>query len=263
MRYPIFRLFTFLLFASYLFPSCDNVTEEIYINEDGTGKYTIYTDMIPSMRTMMTQMSAFMPEDSTNQGKTAAEKEAEFEDKLWKEFPESVDSIMDKNEMIPDTLDEATKAFMEKTEMFMKGGRKEGYMHMGMRVDFSSIKELNEFWILMQEQQKANAASSGMPGSGLNNVSADTEYEIGKRLFKRKCDYSSFKEVDGSELAMMKMMMQRGTYRTIVHLPKRAKKVKGEHLVSKDGKTVTFEYNLIDLMEGKVNTDFEIKMKRK
>jgi hypothetical protein len=51
--------------------------------------------------------------------------------------------------------------------------------------------------------------------------------------------------------------------RTIVYLPKNLKSVKGNGITLKNDKKVIFEYNLLDVSAGKVNTDFEIKLGKK
>jgi len=60
---------------------------------------------------------------------------------------------------------------------------------------------------------------------------------------------------------LLKKMLD-GNAKTIIHLPKKIKKVTGKNLKEKEAKTVTFEYNLFDSTLGKVNSDFSIKMKK-
>jgi hypothetical protein len=89
------------------------MTEEIYLNSDGSGEYTIYTDMIPSMVTMMEVFAAM---DTTFQG-TSEELTAKVKEKIWEDFPAEVDSIMD---MTGEEIPEDIKNNPEKMAMLKK-----------------------------------------------------------------------------------------------------------------------------------------------
>ena len=242
--------------------SCSEMTEEIFVNEDGSGEYLIYTDMLGTMRNTMIQMDEMMTPDSIRNNETEEEKLARIEERIWQDFPESVDSVMDISDRVdPEELSAESKALMEKTIMFMKGGKEEGQIKMGLKFNFADLNDLNNFLVEMAENQKKNPQSQGMFAGGEPGDSK-MEFEMSKKKFSRAHTILKKPEIPSEQLAMVQMMMK-GKIRTIVHLPKKVKKVKGDHFVSKDGKTVVFEYDLMDYVKGDLEGDFEIKMKKR
>jgi hypothetical protein len=61
-------------------------------------------------------------------------------------------------------------------------------------------------------------------------------------------------------MSTLRKMVGDAKMKTVLHLPRKVKEVKGANLVSKEDKKVVFEYSMLEYFEGKVNTDFEIIM---
>lgn len=253
----------FLIAISFsFFFSCDNMTEEIYLNSDGSGEYEIYTNMIPGMVKMMEVFAAM---DTTFQG-TPEELTAKVEGKIWEDFPAEVDSIMDMSgKAIPEEIssDPEKLAMYQRVENFMKGSKAKGYMNGGMRFKFADMKELNEFLILARDSQ----TDRDREVTNMNNVDTKTDFSYKKRCLKRVMTYT-VKEPTGEEddmKGMDEMMEMFGDAKmtTVVHLPKNVKSIEGNGMTVRNDKKVVFEYNLLDVSAGKVDTNFEIKLEKR
>lgn len=254
------RLLKFILIAisfSFFF-SCDNMTEEIYLNNDGSGEYKIYTNMIPGMVQMM---SAFAAMDTTFQG-TTEDLTTMIEEKIWEDFPAEVDSIMDMSgKKIPEEIenDPEKLAMFGRVENFMKGSKSKGYMNAGIKFKFADMEELNKFLILARDSQTGRDREV----ANMNNVDTETDFSYKKRCLKRVMTYTINEENQEETSASAKEMFGDAKMITIVHLPKNVKSVKGNGMTLKNDKKVIFEYDLLEISEGKVDTDFEIKLEKR
>ncbi len=271
-----------VVLVAFILNACDNMTEEITINEDGTGTYEVYTDMVAGLKAsavMMNMMGNTFQEaaDSTGNGESEEfDIMKQIEEGFWKDFgDEPVDSLvsfleqMQEEGTVPDSIknDKKKMALLEKMNMHIWGSKAEDILNTGILLNFNKLDDINEVMDFIDENQNArslagggNPMMSGM-GGGLGDMQADTDYKLTKKLFSRKSIFEAPEDMGAEEMAFMKMMFPSSKMKTIVHLPRKVKKVKGDHLVSKDNKTLVFEYDLMDMMMGKVNTDFEIKMK--
>lgn len=208
---------------------------------------------------MMKMGELFISMDTTEASKE--EKLALFREKVWEDFPAEIDSIMPNDEISEKFKDDPKKLNLaKKIEGFMYGGKSKGYVNTGMRVKFNSMKELNELLVLMQDNTADEEASGPLGGP---SPEMDNEYSYSKRTLRRKTTIETGEEMTEEDMDGMKMMMGEGKVRTIVYLPKNVKSVKGEGIVEKTDKRVVFEYSMMDFMTGKVNPNFEIKLRKK
>ncbi len=256
----VLYFFSLLLFMGLF--SCDNITEEIHINKDGSGEYRIYSDMIPAM----VQMGVMFAEmDTTLKDLDPAALEIVVKSKVMEDFPEEVDSVLVvKEEQIEKFKDDPLKyRLAQQMVSYMEGGKSKGYMNMGVRTPFRNTSELNTLNQMIQDESEESPQAGG-PGSSslLDNYDSDITYSYKKNTFSRSTIFKTKGEVDEKEIATASQMLGEAKLRTIVYLPPRVKSIKGDHLVSKDKEKAVFEYNLIDLLQGKVNTDFKIKWKK-
>lgn len=250
------------LVATTFLTSCKQLTEEIYINEDGSGEYLLYTDAVGTMRNSMIEMDKLFTPDSIRANETEDEKMVRIEERIWQDFPEQVDSIMDVSERTDTTeMTAESKEMMRRTIMFMKGGRAEGYVNMGLKYNFLSMDDLDNFIQEMADNQKNNPQTQGMFSDEMM-AESEMDFIMSKKKFSRKHTIVKKPTLSDPQLTMMETMMS-GKVKTIVHLPRKVKKVKGAHFVSQDGKTVTFEYDLLDYIKGDLIADFEIRMGKK
>ena len=249
------KLFGLSVIGLVLF-SCDNITEEIYLNEDGTGEYIVYSDMIPAIRNMAIRMSTMFADDSASINQDSLM--MAVEESIWEDFPEEVDSVFDYSSTVPDSIKSDPKhlKILEKTQGFMKGGKSKGYVNTGARLTFDDLSELEDFFDLMQESQN-KSQDEGDPFSG-KYTQSKVAYQLANNVFSRKTTIIKKPDLTKVEVAMMVMFMPEGKFRTIVHLPKNAKSVTGDHLAEIKGNQAIFEYGVSETMTAEVNTDFEI-----
>ncbi len=256
MKNPIFIFLSIIII--FFFGSCDNMTEEIYLNEDGSGEYIVYADMIPSMVKMA---GMFMAMDTTIQG-TDEEKLAMIEAKVWDDIPAEIDSIMPFKDAKADHIknDPEKSALAERVTGFMKGGKNVGYVNSGIRLKFKNMDELD----LLMEMMNDNANERNRMAGETPDVETEADYSFKKRTFKRVCTYITHSEPSAEDDAMMNEMMGPDSkFKTIIHLPKNVKSVKGANMAKKMDRRVEFEYNMIDVSNGKADTNFEIKFNKK
>ncbi len=240
-----------LLFGllSYVFAatSCGTVIEEIYLNEDGSGEYSTYADMIPMLQGMAMMMSSM---DTTSTGEDPM-------DAIWADFPEGdIDSTYQYKDDLEGYSNKEVK-LIQQAEGFMEGGRDKGFLNTGVRFKFNTLQELIDFNELMQKDESSDAAMM------LSGTDSEASYKMSKKKFSRTWTFAEPEETNAEDEGMMNMMFGETKVQTIVHLPKNVKSVKGDNIVSQDGKKVVFEYKLLDLLSGDANGDFEIKMKKK
>lgn len=245
------------------FCSCGDVKEEIYINEDGTGKYIFQTDMIPGLTQMsMSMYQMFAAMDTTKAPLNEDSLRTAIQAKIWEDFPDEIDSLIDlTNEMPKEVSEDAKKREMlDRMEAFMRGNKKDGYVNIGMSYNFKSTEDLKEVFKLLRASSATQNKLPNSPISKLSDVDFITDFEIDGNKVSRKVELVSEPATE-SEMEELKELFPDATYQTIVYLPREVKSAKGESIVKAEGKMVVLEYNMLESMMGRVSTDFEIIMK--
>ena len=238
--------FIFLL----LLCSCVSITEEIYLNNDGSEEYLVYTDAISSSRTMMMGMMSSLypnaPEDSLLQI---------IEMQIWADMPDEIDSLIDFSSRVPDSIknNPDNQKYLDNMEMFMKGSKAEGYLNSGMSYKFEAIEELEDFMVFMNQNQ---SATSGGLGMDLPNV--NVKYSFDGKTFSRTTVMDDTMEMSDSTQMMLNTMLEDSKSRLILHLPKKVKKATKDQLVEKKGKDVIYEFELLKVINGEQTTDVKI-----
>lgn len=230
--------------------SCVSITEEIYLNNDGSGEYLVYTDAISSTRSMMMGMMSSLypdaPEDSLMQI---------IEDQIWADMPNEVDSLIDFSSRVPDSIknDPDSQKHLDKMEMFMKGSKAKGYLNSGMSYKFEAIGELEDFFVFMNKNQSATSGGMGMDLPNMN-----VKYSFDGKSFSRTTIMADKVEMTDSTMMMLTAMLEDSKSRLIVHLPKKVKKASKDQLVEKKGKDVIYEFDLLKVINGEQTTDIKI-----
>jgi len=248
----------FFILAAFSLNSCDNITEEIHINADGSGEYIFYTDMIPGIRKMTSEM--FMLFEDSASASSGAES---LEDSIWKDFPDVIDSIIDYSEILPDSLLSIpeNKELIEKMKFFMEGGRSKGYVNMGFRFGFKDLGELSEVLKKVEDNQHNSGAGGGMMPE-LDEMRTDVKYELKENVLKRKTVFLSKPDFQQTDIEMLKMFMADAKMKTIVHTPTKVKTVTGSNAKKLSDTSVALEYNMLDYIMGNASSDFEIVMEK-
>ncbi|MEO1253688.1 MAG: hypothetical protein AAFY41_02205 [Bacteroidota bacterium] len=251
MRYVVNPFRKLFILSLLIFCSCASITEEIYLNEDGSGEYLVYTDIIGSSRAMMAgMMNSLYPnasEDSINQI---------VDTKIWDQFPTQIDSIMDISSQIPDSIknNPEKRRYLDKMEMYMKGGKKEGFINSGMRYQFSNVEELEKLQDFLNENQ--SATNQGMQ---MDVPNVKVNYSFDGSSFSRRANINEMMEMSDSTMMVLGSLLEGSKSKLIIHLPAKVKKASKNQLVKKSGKDVLYEYDLISVISGKQSTDIDIK----
>ena len=237
------------LLATFLFTGCIDIVEELYLNADGSGTYTITTDM-----------SAFMSQEMKDL-MDAGEEEGNGEEQE-EEPPIEIDSVLMLKDMNPDAF-----AALERPEVFKKASMhlimsdSKEKMILSYQLDFDNIDDINYFrqnLSAFSDDGEMGAASGGM----LPSVDATLFSMKGKKtLIRHAAENSGQEELSEEDLSMMEMMFSDGTYKTIYHFPG---KVKSTTIPDAqiEGNTLTVETPVLDVMKGEAKLDGSVKFKR-
>ncbi len=253
--------FLVLAVASFFLFSCDNITEEIHLNEDGSGEYRIYSDVIPGMVKMATEITSMTAKmDSTGDTSEEAIRKKAIE-KVWEDFPDEIDSTYNLAEGAPDSLVNYgnNRKYMENMTGFMRGGKSKGYVHQGMEYTFSDMENLNGFLSFANEAMNEKSAERTGKLMGGMNTQTNTTYTWRNRTFSRSVEVISPQDLEDPSMKFLMTLMGDAEYTTIVHTPRKVKLVNEGGRITAE-KEVTFTYKLMDMLSGKVEGDFEIVM---
>jgi len=230
---------TVLLFLLCIisFTSCIDIIEEIYLNKDGSGKYSLRMDM-----------SGIIEAEVAEQNKRGEnlnlfdETEAVDSVMYFKDFPSEI------KEQFADNAE-----FLNKLNIHLQLNPAEGIYLLSYNLDFKNDDR---------------GLSSILEFMGGISSSADVrpfDYNRKKCMLTRYAQnaYTVSSEWDEDEIKqLVQMIFENATYTTIYHLPGKVKKMTNNATVlSSDKKTVTLEGNCVEVIEGKFSLDNVIKFK--
>lgn len=256
-----FKLLAALLVSAFLFTSCGDIVEEIHLEKNGSGTYEVYTDMIPTAVEMATEMTmkfagAFdstkvLDEDSIR---------AHATEMVWRDFPDQLDSTYsysDGSDSVSGVHD--PEGYGDRAKGFMRGGRSVGYMMMGMTFPFDDDDDLTGFSNFAEDVMEADK-KVGL--KGLSQSKSNVKFTYEKKKFAREMSTVEKNDLTDEEKMFFDMLTKgaSGTYRTVVHTPRKIKEVKGDGIEKIEDYKVTFAYDLKEIVGGKVNMNFDITM---
>lgn len=253
-----------MVLAVYCTTSCVNLSEEITLNEDGSGEYSMYSDMVATQVEMAVQMAMMFADD---QEVNEDSLRIAMTEKTWEEMPENVDSLHTAFE-IPDSLKKDPKmaAMLDKFQGFTEGGREKGVVNTGVRFTFTNMSNLNEMHETMSNfQDQKDEKSGGGMGPKMDPGKQSINFDFDDTHFKKTTNWEKEPDLKEQDLEMLESFLGKATFSSIVHLPRKMKKVDKTHLrhVSEDGKTLTFEYSILEMIQGKVDHNFDIELEKK
>jgi len=238
--------------SSVFFTSCQ-ITENIYLQEDGSGKIVYDID--------------------------ASELMALAGDKMGEAGKENIDSTMTFKQLFEDRKDSIAKLTLEEQQRLMKF--EDVSMHMQMNSaqktfkisllkDFKKTADLQDMMEAMKAMQSldkkvddANNPFGSMMKSGNNT---DLKYAYDGKVFKRtmKVIDPKIQEQSKDTTGMVKMMFSTSKYTLKYHFSKKVKSVSNPNAVlSDDKKTVTIPYSLVEYMEQPEKMSFEVVLDKK
>ncbi len=235
-----------LLFISttFLLTSC-MFTEEIYINNDGSGNYAFKVDLSE----MMKSMGEMSPKDSLKESKVL-DTIVFFKDILEKHKDSIAKLDKDDKEII-----EALKDL----KLHMQVDEKKGKMLLDFKMDFTDISELKN---MEQKIAKAQALNEKKKKKKSMPSNSDVSYSFKGKTFSRNVTLKDVSEEQLNEIKEASSFLEGGLYKIIYHFESEIKSVsfKGAQL-SDDKKTMTIEIPMDSIIKNQKLLDFEVKLK--
>jgi len=227
-----------------------NFTEEIHVNDDGSGKFSINFDG----NELMTMIGSL---DSLKQ------EEAVDSTIVFKEF------FLEKSDSIS-KLPLAEQEKLKKLEPFS--------MHILMKPEeqlmkfelFSEFKQVSQIKDALNAFQSASSLgpqpggdTSQAPPMGFSNDATEVNYNFVGNTFSRVTRITDQELFEKSldSIASAEMFLAGSTYTFKYHFPRRIKSVNVEEATySIDGKTMIYEVNFLDLMKTPEKMNLEIEL---
>ena len=248
----LYKLLSFSFLLATL-TSC-TFTENMYVNENGTGKFSVDMDGSALMEMAGDQLG--------NQMGTDAKK--------------SIDSTFTFKELIAEKKDSIAKlspeaqAQIKKMEDFvinLKMNAEQKQFLLNISTDFKNVNELQDMLQSMSTLQKMETgANPSTPLSGLGDNNSKLSYTYDGKKFTRKAIINTQKtseKVNDSAADMSNMIFASSNYILKYHFPKPVKKVSNPNaLFSEDRKTITIQYPFTDYMENPDKLNFDVEFEK-
>lgn len=231
-----------LLISSFALTGCIETLEEIFLNKDGSGEYSLTFDMSEMLSNPMMKS---MIEEAAKEGGA---------DAVGLDFGET-DTLM--------TMGDGSGGIMDKVVMHLLMSDSAGKFMMNMTLPFDNVEEIAEFQETLAAEGGEQAGSNPMGGMGSGFMMPGGLLKLKKRTLTRmpapETENDMFSGEDGE---FMKMFFAGAAYKTVYHLPGQVKSstIEGAKI---DGKTLTIETSLLDIIDNKAKLDGEIVFKKK
>ncbi|MGA9639038.1 hypothetical protein [Flavobacterium sp.] len=245
-----------ILLALVVFTISCNFTENINVNEDGTGNFSVEIDGSGLMAMAGEKIGENLV-DSKN--KKSIDSTFSFK-KILKQKKDSIAKL-------PIEEQEALKK-MENFVMHMKMDPEKKELLFSMKTPFKNVSELHDMMSEMNtlKQLKGKSDKVEIPnpiGDGLkNNAKLNFSYDGNSFVRMVHIDKEALHKIKNDTLSITKMMFASSHYTLKYHFPKAVKSVSNpDALYSADRKTITIQYPFTDYMNNpeKMNLtiDFE------
>lgn len=239
--------------ASILLTSCQ-ITENIYIKEDGSGKIAYDIDASEMMGMMGDKL-----------GETGMGDHVDSTFTFKQLFEEKKDSIA----KLPPAEQQRLRKF-ENMSVNMKMDAKDKLFRMSLFTDFRQASELQDMMEGMKSLQSLEK-KPGDPSNPFGNMMAsgnntELKYSYDGKTFRRNLRIidPKLQQQMKDSTGMMKMMFAGSQYIVKYHFPKKVKSVSNPNaLYSDDRKTVTIPFPLADYMEAPEKMSFEVVLDKK
>lgn len=243
----IFKVFAVVCIACF-FVAC-NFTEEIYFNENGSGKMSISFDG--------SEMMQMLPSSDSIPLEKAIDSTLVFKDLL-----------VDKKDSISQ-LSAEQQAKLKRLEPFslhMKVEPENGIMNFDMYTNFKDVSEVNDAFNAFQNASSIGPIAGGqsMPENAAYETT-EVHYSFKKNKFKRETVILNQEMFEKSidSLASAEMFLSSSTYTFKYHFPKRVKSTNIEEATfSMDGKTMIHEVNFLDMMKDPESLLIEVELEK-
>lgn len=248
----LYKLLSFSFLIATL-TSC-TFTENIYINDNGTGKFAVDMDGSALMEMAGDQLAGQMGSD--------AKKDIDSTFTFKQLFEEKKDSIA---KLSPETQKELKK--LENFVVTTKMSSEKKQFLMTMATDFKNVNELQDILQTLSTFQKLEGGANANPlGNGFGDNNSKLSYTYDGKKFTRKAVIDQQKlaaKAKDSAPDMSKMMFASSNYIVKYHFPKKIKKVSNPNaLFSDDRKSITIQYSFTDYMENPDKLNFDVEFEK-
>lgn len=241
MRKIVFSLF---LVLPFLLASCLDVVEELRLNRNGSGQYSVTIDM----------SQLFADELMKGMIKSSLEEQANL-NTGQNGLPEMDTVIYFKD--LPAEQKGVKPEFWNKVSSHIVMSESKSKFLTTIRLNFDKLEDIAYLYENLNDIGSNAGQLGGLADQG-GVLPAGVSYALAGGALTRKTPKPE--AATGEEAEMMKIFLEGATHRIIYNLPGKVKKVsiKGAKI---NGRTVTAEAALLDIMEGKGNLDGTIKFK--
>jgi uncharacterized protein YfiM (DUF2279 family) len=248
----LYKLLSFSFLLATL-TSC-TFTENIHVNDNGTGKFSVDIDGSALMAMAGDQIGQQMGAE--------AKKSIDTTFTFKKLFEEKKDSIA---KLSPETQKELKKLENYVVNTKMNAEQKEFLMKIS--TDFKNANELQDVLQALSAFQKLESAANATApfGGGFGNNNSKLSFSYDGKKFSRKAvvDKKNTEKKQESEADMSKMIFAYSNYILQYHFPKRIKKASNPNAVfSDDRKTITIQYPFTDYMENPDKLNFDVEFEK-
>lgn len=227
-----------------------NFTEEVYLNDDGSGKLSINFDAneMMGMLSSLDTLKQEKPMDST----------IVFKD-LLEEKKDSISKL---------PLEEQAKLKkLEPFSMHMVMDPEVGEMKFELFSEFKNINQVNDAFNAFQNASSigpiAGAGSKAGPPLPSSEPTTKVNYNFSNNKFTRTTEIVNQELFEKSldSLASAEMFLSGSTYTFKYHFPRRVKNVNVEGATfSMDGKTMIYEVSFLDMMKTPEKLILEVEL---
>lgn len=233
--------------VAILTSGCFNIFEELTLNRDGSGTYSLKMDMGALLADEFMK-SMLMQSAEENEATQDLAENLEKDTTIYlKDMPAESKAQTGRPE------------FWDNVTMRIKVSDESDEFYTDIKMKFKDIKDIDFFYqnlgTVMAES--GSAASGMMPG---DFVPGGAAFKFSKNILTRLPAAKPEEAPEGEDMEMMKMFLSSAKYISTYNLPGNIKKVTipGAKV---SGKTVTVETDLISMMEGKGKIDGDIRFK--
>jgi len=224
-------------------------TEEVSVNNDGSGTYAFKMDMSQ----MMESMKDMSNKDSIKE-------------------PQVLDTIVFFKDILEEKKDSISKLTkeeqillkgLEDLKLHMQVDEEKGKMLMDFMLDFKNISELKD---MQNKIAKAQALSDGKEKDNSLKSKADVDYSFDGKTFRRSVIMKDLSEEKLQEVELSieqsSSFLEGTMYKVVYHFESEIQDVsfKGA-VISNDQKTLTIEVPLDSVMKNPKWLDFEVNLK--
>ncbi|AXG68045.1 hypothetical protein KORDIASMS9_00234 [Kordia sp. SMS9] len=232
--------------------SCE-FSETIYINDDGSGKLSMYLDGSELMPMMGTQM--------TGGQEQSIDSMISFKD-MFKGNSKFISEISDTDRKMIKSL--------ENLNAHMVLDTKKNKFNVDLFTDFKSVNDIQEMFgavnSLAKIAKNSNAMGSGNP---LTNTNIDKltkmNYSYDTKTFKRALNIMDKGLMDKlkENLGQAEMLLAASTYKLNYHFPRKIKSVSDENAVmAEDGKSFSVKVNALEFVNNPEMLNLEVELEK-